>query len=331
MDIGPGKAGTGGAGTIGVDRAGVAGMAGVADVDVASMGEALAGAARARRQHAIEHVDPQCHGADHIGRQPRSHQIARRSGGQVGQGGAQRLQHHLLALADGEAADGVAVETDGRQRLGRFLAQIGIHTALDNAEQPVPRPRREGVLGARGPGHGEPHGDRRLVLGCREGGAFVQHHGDVGIQLTLDLDRALRGQVVHGAVDVRAEGDARFRDLAQFRQRHYLEAAGIGQDRTGPIHEAMQAAQSLDHLRSRAQHQVIGVGEDHLRARRADVFGPERLDRRRRAHGHEGGRFHRPMGATEPPAPCGAGSGLELEPERRRRHGVSFSRTPGAG
>ena len=45
------------------------------------------------------------------------------------------------------------------------------------------------------------------------------------------------------AVDMRAEAHAFFRDLAQLRQRHHLEAAGIGEDRAVPRHEFVQAAQ----------------------------------------------------------------------------------------
>ena len=48
--------------------------------------------------------------------------------------------------------------------------------------------------------------------------------------------------------EMRAKGDAGLADLAQFRQRHDLEPAGIGQDRMGPVHEAVQPAQGGDAL-----------------------------------------------------------------------------------
>ena len=59
----------------------------------------------------------------------------------------------------------------------------------------------------------------------------------------LDLDRPLGRQLVARAVDVGLEGDALLGDLPEFGQRHDLEAAGVGQDRPGPVHEAVQAAQ----------------------------------------------------------------------------------------
>ena len=44
-------------------------------------------------------------------------------------------QHHLLRLADGEAAKRIAVEAHGDQRLGTRAAQRRIFAALDNAEE----------------------------------------------------------------------------------------------------------------------------------------------------------------------------------------------------
>ncbi len=44
--------------------------------------------------------------------------------------------------------------------------------------------------------------------------------------------------------EMRLESDAFFGDAAQVGQAENLEAAGIGEDRAGPGHEAMQAASS---------------------------------------------------------------------------------------
>ncbi len=41
-----------------------------------------------------------------------------------------------------------------------------------------------------------------------------------------------------------AEGHAVLVDLPQRREGHHLEAAGIGQDRAVPAHEAVQAAET---------------------------------------------------------------------------------------
>ena len=92
------------------------------------------------------------------------------------------------------------------------------------------------------------------------------------------------------AVDMRLEAHALFGDLAQLRQRHHLEAAGIGQDRPLPVHEFVQAAQPRDALRAGPQHQVIGVAENDVGAGLAHGLRQHRLHRRRRADRHEGGR-----------------------------------------
>ena len=57
-------------------------------------------------------------------------------------------------------------------------------------------------------------------------------------------------------------------DLAEFRQRHDLKAAGVGEDRIGPIGEGMQPAKRRHPLGARPQHQVIGVAEDDVGAER---------------------------------------------------------------
>ncbi len=68
------------------------------------------------------------------------------------------------------------------------------------------------------------------------------------------------------AVEVRAEGDAVLVQLAQRGQRHDLEAAAVGQDRAGPVHEPVQAAEPLDPVGAGPQHQVVGVAEDRCAA-----------------------------------------------------------------
>ncbi len=77
----------------------------------------------------------------------------------------------------------------------------------------------------------------------------------------LDFDRARRRQAMRRAVQVRLERDAVRVELSQFGQRHDLEAAGVGQDRAGPVHEAMQPAEARNAFGAGPQHQVVGVAE----------------------------------------------------------------------
>jgi hypothetical protein len=90
-----------------------------------------------------------------------------------------------------------------------------MHTALDDAENAVFGPLDKGASRALGPAHRQFHrGFDRLARGW-ERCAFVERHRDVGAEQALDLDRALGREQMHAAVQMRAEGDALFVDLAQ--------------------------------------------------------------------------------------------------------------------
>src|SRR5262249_51794660 len=112
-------------------------MAGVAYVELAETREGEAGAARTGRHHAIEHIDAARDRADDILGTADAHQIARVIGGQEIRREIQHAKHLLLALADREAADRIAVEADTGQSLRGFLAEIAIDAALHDAEEMV--------------------------------------------------------------------------------------------------------------------------------------------------------------------------------------------------
>ena len=76
-------------------------------------------------------------------------------------------------------------------------------------------------------------------------------------------------------------------DLAQAGEREDLESAGIGEDRLIPAHKFVQPARLLDQLLAGADVQVIGVGEDDLRADLVQFARGRPLDGRLRAHRHE--------------------------------------------
>ena len=111
--------------------------------------------------------------------------------------------------------------------------------------------------------------------------------------------------------------DAPFRNGAELGERHDLIAAGIGQDWPVPAHEAMKAAKARDALGARPQHQMIGVAQDDVRARRLDVVEEHRLDRRRGAHRHESGRPDRAPWRCDLAEPRAAILGEKLEGKRR--------------
>ena len=171
--------------------------------------------------------------------------------------------------------------------LGGALAQVLEQAALHDAEQELPRIVRVGLPAAHGPSRGALHGRLHLAALGLGGRADVQGHDHVRPQLLLALDRGLRGEVVDGAVHVGAENDPVVGDLAQVLEAEPLETAAVGEDRAGPAHEAVQAAQPPDRVRTGAQEQVVGVREDDAGADGAEVGGVQGLDRALGRDGHE--------------------------------------------
>ena len=315
VQVGAGEAAAGRTAAIGIERPRVLAVAGVLQVHRAARGEGLAGAPRARRQHAVEHVDAAHHRADDVVRPADAHQVAGLAIRHARGGGLQHAEGLRLALADRQAAHGVARQVEGGQRLGRFPPQIVEHAALHDAEQRVTRALPERARAAFGPAQRQAHRVRHLVARPAGRRAFVELHRHVGVQQVLDLDRALGGERVLAAVDVALEDHALLVELPQAGQRHHLKAAAVGQDRARPGHEGVQAAQPRDPLGARAQHQVIGVGEDHLGAGGRHLVRPHGLDARGRAHGHEGRRLHRPVRGRQASAPGHAVGGQLLPAE----------------
>src|SRR5262249_62283953 len=91
----------------------------------------------------------------------------------------------------------------------------------------------------------------------------------------------LRREALRLAVVDRAEGDA-FVVGAEDRvpEGEDLEAAGVGQHRTLPAHEPVQAAEAGNELSPRAKVQVVAVAPHDRRAELAQLFGIDALDRR---------------------------------------------------
>ena len=218
VQIGAAEAGASRATAFRVEGRRVIGMASVAQIERTLAGEGLRGAAGAGRQHAIEHVDAAPDRADQIARLADPHQITWTVLRQDRRGRIDHREGGVLAFADRQPADRVAVEADLDEPRRRALPQTGVNAALDDTEDPEPRPRREGMARALGPAHRQFHrGFDRLALGG-VGGALVERHRDVGAEQALDLDRALRGQQMPAAVEMRAKLDPLLADFSQGRQ-----------------------------------------------------------------------------------------------------------------
>src|SRR5690606_37017443 len=128
-------AGTGRAAAALLDRPQVVLVLGVAHPDHAGGGEVVAVARVAGRHDAVEHVHAPRHRLDQVLGPAHPHQVARAVFGQLRHGVFEHGVALGLGLADGQAADGVAVEADRLEPLGRTRAQVAVDAALDDAEQ----------------------------------------------------------------------------------------------------------------------------------------------------------------------------------------------------
>ena len=70
---------------------------------------------------------------------------------------------------------------------------------------------------------------------------------------------------MQGAVEVGAKRHAVVVEFSQVPEAKYLESATVGQNGSIKTHEPMQPSKLGDELVTGAQHQVVGVGEDHVR------------------------------------------------------------------
>ena len=227
--------------------------------------------------------------------------------------------HFGLGFADGQAADGVAVERDLGDAFGGLGAHRGHGTALDDAKEGLAL--RVGFGGMvfvtlTGPVVGALHG---VADGCRVAGgedALVEAHDDVGADAVLVGDGGLRGKEVLAAVDVGPEGNAGVVDASEGSHAEGLVPAAVGEDGAVPTHESVQAAGVVDALDTGAKVEVIGVAEDGLGSQALDLVEGEALDGGLGGDGHEQRRLRRTVGRGNLPAPRGAIGGDQLKADR---------------
>ena len=154
------------------------------------------------------------------------------------------------------------------------------------------------------------------------GRTLVERHDDVRPQGLLDLHRALGGEEPAAPVEVRLEARALLGDLSVLGEAVDLESAGVREQRPVPGHEPVQPSERANELLPRAEHQVVGVREDDLRAQRLEIVLPHRLDRRLRAHRHEERGLHRAVRGVQAAAAC-VGTGVGVEQLEADAHGTA--------
>ena len=124
------------------------------------------------------------------------------------------------------------------------------------------------------------------MLDCRRY-ALIERHHDVGADDSLRLHAAFRAQTNQRIVHVAGEFGIVFAQGAAAGKRKYLIAARIRQHRSRPIHEAVNAPELFEYLEPRPQHQMVGIGEQHLGAALEKILTALRADGRVGSHRHE--------------------------------------------
>jgi len=285
------------------------------DVQPSLAGEQEAVARGAGGQHAVHHIHAHAGILLDLVGVADAHHVAGFAGGQQRQHFGDDLQSQIAGLAHAEASDGVAVEVHLHQALRALTAQIGVHAALHDAEEALRAPSKfvaphylvavgaEVIERPPRPGHGEPQALLGPAAIRRVLGALVEGHRNIRAQGDLHLHGVLGSEKMAAAVQVRAEADALVGDLTQPAQAEDLKAAGVGEQGPRPTHEPVQPAHAADGFVAGPQVEMIGVGEDDLRAQRFQHVLRNGLDRARGAHRHEDRRFYRPVGQTKLTAP----------------------------
>ena len=151
---------------------------------------------------------------------------------------------------------------------------------------------------------------------------MVEAHQDIGAHPELEVDDVLGPKEELGPVEVGGEADPFVGDPDERRQAVDLEAAAVGQDGLRPGDEAVEPAQGLDVVDSRAQEEVIGVEKDDVRPEALELGVGQGLDRALAGHGHEGRRLDDAVGRLEAPGP-GRGIGIVRGRAEGGAHGAN--------
>ena len=111
---------------------------------------------------------------------------------------------------------------------------------------------------------GELHGVCRVSVVAGIRGAFIQGHDDIRADFALNVNGALRGEDMAGAVDMGLEGDAFLLDFSLAAQGIDLVAAAVRENGAFPAHEFMQSARLAEDLGAGAEVEVVSVAQDDL-------------------------------------------------------------------
>src|SRR5919204_1183024 len=291
-EVGPAEAAASRAPAAVVERARVTGEARVLEVEAALPRERGTRAPQARGQHAIEHVDPALDHLEDAGGIADAHEVARLVDGEERRRPGDGLQHEGAVLPHAEPAERVPVEVELGDLPDRAPAKIVVGAALRDAEKELARAAWRPSLA---PGPRRRRRGREREFGERDVGrrADVEAHGDVGAETALDVGDELRRKTRRLPVVDRPERDPILVDGGdRVTEREDLKAARVREDGAAPAHEAVKAAELLDHVDARTEVEVVGIAKEDRRPELLQSLGVEAFDARLRTHRHEGRGGH---------------------------------------
>ena len=248
------------AGALRVKGAVVVRMHGVAHVEPSRKAKGPSHACGTSGQHAVVHVDAAGNTANERGGVAHAHKVAGLVLGHVlGHQRGQGLKHHLVALPHRVTANAIAREVGHVFELvQRPQAQVKVHTALYDSKERLRGALSGKMLGGLvsgpatlGPQARELDGALHEGLGAWVARALVELHHYVGAKLTGNVHILLGAPVnVLTVIVDRTEGDALVCELDVLAVAKHLESARVGEDRSVPLHELVQAAHLVDKVRT---------------------------------------------------------------------------------
>ena len=103
----------------------------------------------------------------------------------------------------------------------------------------------------------------------------------------MHLHRHLGRKKFLRSVDMRSKRRSILSDLPQITKAKHLKSAAVREDRTVPMHKAMQAPRFPHQFHARTKKEVIGVAENDPCAKITQLIRRDSLNRRLRTYWHK--------------------------------------------
>ena len=290
------------------DRSVVGLVAGVEEIELPETSVGMTVTAVTCGVNTVEEIDSPVDCLEDVGRSSDTHQIDGFVRRKLGYNVLENVVHLLMRFADCESADRVPREIKLPDAACMFHSDIVIYAALIDAEEHLMRV--DGVftgveLAHLVPAAHEPPRSPRHRLGdicllCCARRTFVKCHRYGRSEVRLDLHALLGAHLDEPSVYVGVKGHSLFFDPAQTGEREHLKSAGVGKDRTVPVHELPKTAHLSHDLVAGTNVEVVGIAKLNLCTEPRKVNrGNGALDGSHSSHIHKNRCFDRTVNGFE--------------------------------